>query len=159
MNEIAKLTGNHMHRSGNVCSERECQYAPRIHNGKTLCRCGNYPRTDIQGFCTVCGAGFMADWEWEDVTGRAGFVESDSLASDDAIKALSDRIMNGPDASVTVTVHTLSGESFPIPNVREDSLGMETRNGVPLLVFERPGTDVLGYVPNVAYWVTVTETA
>jgi hypothetical protein len=108
--------------------------------------CDGYARTDWP--CRACCA--------ENKRRTVGFVESDSLASDAAIAALREKL-NRPDFPVTVTVHTLTGESFPVPNVREDSIGFETRKGVPFLVFERYGSDVIGYVPNVAYWVTDCE--
>jgi hypothetical protein len=85
-----------------------------------------------------------------------GFTETDSLASDAAVAALREKLMR-PEFLVTITVHTLDGNSFPIPNVREDSITYESRKGVPLLVFERPDSDALGYVPNVAYWATHCE--
>jgi len=104
--------------------------------------CFGYARTEIP-----C-------WQCAEKCREAGFTESDSLASDDAIEALHSALKR-PDFPVTVTVHTLDGKNFTIPGIREESITLESRKGRDLLVMERDGTDEIVYVPNVAYWATV----
>jgi hypothetical protein len=106
-----------------------------------MCRCGNYPRTTMQGDCTVCGAGFYESFdEWRDCINAdsAGFVETDS--------------------PVTILAYVDNRENpIEIKGVNEESISFEIGKGnVRILTFEFADKGMrIGYVPGLTYFVTV----
>lgn len=139
-----------MDGNGSIDHNPRCACAPHVDTAMPrlpMCRCGNYPRTTVQGDCTVCGAGFYESFdEWRDCINAesAGFVESDG------------------DKEYPVTVCVFlnthdkenAREYVKVSNVREDSITIEERKGIRTLVCESAITQRIAYIPFVVWYTT-----
>jgi hypothetical protein len=137
------LTGVHADYVGNRHGNGECGYSPLSVKGATMCQCAGYPATTTHGDCTVCGAGYYESIEEFRADISAGFVETDS-----------------EEFPITLTVylgiHTSDKANayVKLTNVRESSITMEERKGIPTLVCESANTDRIAYIPNAVWYTT-----
>ncbi|WMI33871.1 hypothetical protein SEA_PATELGO_270 [Streptomyces phage Patelgo] len=142
------LTGVHSDYVGNRHGNGVCGYSPLSVRGVSMCNCAGYPATTVQGECTVCGAGYYESVE----EFRADIPPVDSGRV--VVKEMQEAF------PVTVWVYLGTHEStkardyVKLANVREDSITMEDRKGIPTLVCEAFGNDRIAYVPNAVWYKT-----
>ncbi|QOI67639.1 hypothetical protein SEA_BEUFFERT_273 [Streptomyces phage Beuffert] len=141
------LTGVHSHGQGSRCGMVGCMFVPLVRGSLARCRCAGYPATTLQGDCTICGAGFYETSEdWEDAI-SGGFVETDG----EDIYPIT--------LTVYLGIHTSDKANayVKIANVRESSITMEERKGIPTLVCESFNTDRIAYIPHAVWYTTEVQ--
>ncbi|URQ04848.1 hypothetical protein SEA_EMMA1919_267 [Streptomyces phage Emma1919] len=135
------LTGVHACSNGYPHRNGECGFTPLSVRGVSMCQCGGYPATTVQGDCTVCGAGYYETMEEY----RAAIPPVDSGRVE-------------KEFPITITAYR-GNKEVKVSGIREDSVRAKVdRDGNCNLSFEfADNPDRIGYLPCVDWYETECE--